>query len=191
VPVGFGALLVVSILAGSVSERQVWHQYAVFQENLYGAIMAVVPEDTEAATFIIIDPQHMIARDVYTAIPEVLNQTVNLMIPGSQLSIHCNQPIEALPIDDGVTPLPYGACVRGDGTVRSFLGTVQVADSTVIEIRFVGDGPGWTGDPVDLPWHRARAMLGCVAEGTCDHGPNGVQARIVGSADDEAVPSEP
>lgn len=186
-----GALVVASVISGGIAQRGAWHAYSIFQEDFFGAILSAVPEGTATSTFIIIDPEYVAGREVYTVIPEILDQAIDVMLPGSQDSIHCYQPIEAMPPDDGVMQLGAGECVRGDDTIRSYMHTVPIGDSTVIEIRHTADTPGWTGDPVDLPWPRAKAMLGCAADGSCDGGVQGIQARVLQSPDDPALRSDP
>jgi hypothetical protein len=176
VALAVSALLVVLTVTSATAQRDHLHRASAFQEAVLGAIVTAWDSAPGQATgIVVIDPALLIGDDIYTFLPEILQEALLYLLPEVEAVLICHAPFEQL----SAAAASPADCVLQDGAVVNNLGSVPVASSAVIEIRLTEAGPEWSGDRRRPDESRIRSVIPCAAAGTCGAGPFGVQARVV------------
>ena len=186
VAVVIGCGLVTSTFAAAQAQRDEFHRDAVFEQHALGAMLAAIGDLGSGSTLVIIDPQYLTGRTVYRMIPETMNYAVSYLRRRTTELVVCHESIDALRAafaDQSAAsgpPPAQGTCRLAVGTLQTNNVSIPLASATLVEIRHArADAAGWTGDPVRLDDVRQTRILPCAGDGTCDTGPEGVQARVV------------
>lgn len=181
---------VVLVVLSAAAQRATWNEHSTFQEHVLGAIVGADLRTPPSAgqSLVIVDPTRVTGSDVYHIIPEYMNLSLDYLLPGPGLALVCNEFVtnDAAANDEALAP---GVCEIGPDSVRSQLATATLPETRFIEIRVASPGSDWPGDPVAVPTRRLDTIVDCVVDGTCDEGPNGIQARVIEGRTLLSIPS--